>query len=231
MVTSIRERVLGPYTLLLLSLLAFIVMVPLVSEGKAGVFLVRIGLTAILLAGLYVARGRRSLRRFALPVFAAGIAVEWLTYFLRLPAGPQIRLLVDAILCLLVAAAQIDAIFRQRRVSADTVVGAINAYLLIAIGFMMIHALVEIAEPGAYRAGEAPLVEYVLGVDRSEGFATMLYFSFVTITTLGYGDIVPVSGAAKLVASGEALFGQIYLATFIARLVALHVASARGSES
>jgi hypothetical protein len=59
----------------------------------------------------------------------------------------------------------------------------------------------------------------------------MLYFSFVTLTTLGYGDIVPVSGAAKMLASGEALFGQIYLAVFIARLVALHVAGARDDDA
>jgi voltage-gated potassium channel Kch len=69
------------------------------------------------------------------------------------------------------------------------------------------------------------LSEHAVATDPSEAFATMLYFSFVTITTLGYGDIVPVSGAAKILSSGEALFGQIYLAVFIARLVALHVAA------
>jgi hypothetical protein len=155
-----------PYTVLLISLLVFVLMVPFVSQGTAGVFLVRIGFTAILLAGFYVARGSRSLRRSALLVIVFGLAVEWLTYFLRLPAGPQIRLLLDAILFLLVAAVQLYAILGQRRVSADTVVGG----------------------------------------------------------------IVPVSGAAKLAASCEALFGQIYLATFIARLVALYVAGAKSDE-
>jgi hypothetical protein len=229
-VNSIQERVLGPYSVLLISLLAFVLMVPFVSPGTAGDFLVRIGFSAILLAGFYVAHRRRSLRRSALLVIVFGLAVEWLTYFLRLPAGPQIRLLLDAILFMLVAAVQLYAILGQRRVSADTVVGGINAYLLIAISFMLIHALLELVEPGAYRVGDATLAEYVLGDDRSEGFATMLYFSFVTITTLGYGDIVPVSGAAKLAASIEALFGQIYLATFIARLVALYVAGAKGGD-
>ncbi len=227
---SIQERVLGPYSVLLISLLAFVLMVPFVSEGTAGNFLVRIGFSAILLAGFYVARGRRSLRRSAFAVIVIGLGVEWLTYFLRLPAGPQIRLLLDAILFMLVAAVQLYAILGQRRVSADTVVGGINAYLLIAISFMLIHALLELVEPGAYRMGDATLAEYVFGAGRSESFATMLYFSFVTITTLGYGDIVPVSGAAKLAASCEALFGQIYLATFIARLVALYVAGANSGD-
>lgn len=228
--SSIRERVLGPYTVLLISLLAFVLLTPFVSDRESGVLLVRVAFSTILLAGFYVAYGRRSLRRLAVPAILFGIGVEWLTYFLRLPAGTHVRLLMDAILFLLVAVAQLYAVLQQRRVSADTVVGGINAYLLIAISFMLIHALLEVLEPGAYRTGGRTLAEYVLGAEHSEGFATMLYFSFVTITTLGYGDITPVSAAAKLAASVEALFGQIYLATFIARLVALYVAGARSSE-
>jgi hypothetical protein len=229
-VSPSQERALGPYTALLISLLAFILMVVVVSENRTGAFLVSIGFTAILLAGLYVARGRRSLRRFALPVVGLGIVVEWLTYFLELPAGPHIRLLFQTTLLLLVATVQLYSVLRQRRVSADTVVGAINAYLLFALCFMLIHTLVEYVDPGAYSLGGAALAEHVFGKDRSDTFETMLYFSFVTITTLGYGDIVPVSGAAKMLASGEALFGQIYLAVFIARLVALHVAGARDDD-
>jgi hypothetical protein len=229
-VNSIQKRALGPYTILLISLLAFILMVLFVSEGAAGDFLVNVGITTIFLAGFYVARGRRSLRRFALPVVGLGIVVEWLTYFLELPAGLHIRLLLDTILFLLVAAVQLHSLLQQRRVSADTVIGGINTYLLFALCFMLIHSLVEVLQPGSYSLGGAMLSEYVLGAGRSEGFATMLYFSFVTLTTLGYGDIVPVSGVAKMLASGEALFGQIYLAVFIARLVALHVAGARDDE-
>ena len=228
--SSIRDRALGPYTVLLISLLAFIVMVLLVADKRAGTFLSSVGLTAIFLAGFYVAHGRHSLRRFAFPIVGLGIGIEWLTYFLELPAGPYIRLLVDTALLLLVATIQLQSILRQRRVSADTIVGGINAYLLFALCFMLIHALVELVAPGAYSLGGATLAEHVLGPDRSEGFATMLYFSFVTITTLGYGDIVPVSGTAKMVASAQALFGQIYLAVFVARLVALHVAGARDDE-
>ena len=228
--SSIRDRVLGPYTVLLISLLAFILMVLLVADERTGTFLSHIGVTAIFLAGFYVARGRRSLRRFALPVVGIGIFVEWLTFFLELPASLHIRLLLETTLLLLVATIQLQSILRQRRVSADTIVGGINAYLLFALCFMLIHALVELVAPGAYSLGGATLAEHVLGPDRSEGFATMLYFSFVTITTLGYGDIVPVSGTAKMVASAQALFGQIYLAVFLARLVALHVAGARDDD-
>jgi len=229
-VSSIRDRALGPYTVLLISLLVFTLMVVVVPEWGLDSFVTSIGLSVIFLAGFYVALGRRSLRRVALPVVGFGITVEWLIYFLEVPAGREIRLLADATLLLLTAALQLYSLGQQRRVSADTVVGGINTYLLFALAFMLIHTLAEVAAPGSYTLGGVALSEHAVATDPSEAFATMLYFSFVTITTLGYGDIVPVSGAAKILASGEALFGQIYLAVFIARLVALHVAGARGSE-
>ena len=222
---SIRESALGPYTVLLISLLAFTSMVFIVPEWGLGSFVMSIGFSVIFLAGFYVALGRRSLRRVALPAVGLGIAVEWLTYFLELPAGREIRLLVDATLLVLTAALQLYSLGQQRRVSADTVVGGINTYLLFALVFMLIHTLVEVIAPGSYTLGGVALSEHAVASDPSEAFATMLYFSFVTITTLGYGDIVPVSGVAKILSSGEALFGQIYLAVFIARLVALHVAA------
>ncbi len=230
MVNSIQKRVLGPYSVLLISLLAFILVVLFVSEADVGSFLVNIGFTTIFLAAFYVARGSRSLRRLALPVAGLGIFVEWLTYFLELPAGLHIRLALDATLLLLAAALQLHSLLQQRRVSADTVVGGINTYLLFALCFMLLHSLLEVFQPGAYTLGGAPLYEHVRDKDFAESFATMLYFSFVTLTTLGYGDIVPVSGAAKMLASGEALFGQIYLAVFVARLGALHVAGARDDD-
>jgi len=59
--------------------------------------------------------------------------------------------------------------------------------------------------------------------DRSSAVA--LYFSFVTITTLGYGDIVPVSEAARMLASFEAFTGQVYITILVARLVGLHIAA------
>jgi hypothetical protein len=64
-------------------------------------------------------------------------------------------------------------------------------------------------------------------LDSSAHSAKILYYSFVTLTTLGYGDITPVSELAQMMAVAEAVIGQLYIAIFIARLVALYVASDR----
>ena len=88
---------------------------------------------------------------------------------------------------------------------------------------MLAHASIEIVNSGAYSVGGEPLLVHTIGEYDGAALATILYFSFTTLTTLGYGDIVPVSDGARLLTSAEALIGQLYLAIFIGRLVGLEV--------
>jgi voltage-gated potassium channel Kch len=112
---------------------------------------------------------------------------------------------------------------RQERVSADMVLGAINVYLLFAIGFMFLHAFVEIVNPGAYLYQGESLSVALKGHPEVDALAFMLYFSVVTLTTLGYGDIAPAIPAARMLCSLEAVIGQLFVAVFIARMVALQI--------
>lgn len=96
-------------------------------------------------------------------------------------------------------------------VTTETVKGGIGVYFLIGIFFSLVYFLLFRFDPDAYANVTSP------GVD-------LFYYSFVTLTTLGYGDIAPASGYAKSLAVLEAFVGQIYLAVFIARLVGMHLA-------
>ncbi len=215
----------GPYGLLLGSLIAFMGMVPFVVEDGLSALILRFGLTGVFLAGVFVASRGRALRTVLLPLFLIVLGTEWLTYLFEIPSGMHARLFLDAILLSYLAILQLSNLLREESISVDTVLGGINIYFLIALAYMMMHTFVEAVHPGSYLALGVPLGEQLFQGDSSEAFATMLYFSFVTITTLGYGDIAPAVGAAKMLSSSEAVFGQIYLATFIARLVALQVAA------
>lgn len=118
----------------------------------------------------------------------------------------------------------LQIIFESRRVTADTIFASLCAYLLLATFWMYGYSLLEMFDHGAFfysqiddpnqgimRVGAAPA-----GIE--------FYFSIVTLTTLGYGDIVPVSPAARSMATLQAVVGQLYLAVLVARLVGLHVA-------
>jgi hypothetical protein len=104
-----------------------------------------------------------------------------------------------------------------RRVTAELIYGAINVYLLIGLSFTFMLALVEFIQPGSITGLESLSVA-------DDSVMPFLYFSFVTMTTLGYGDMSPATGPAASLVYVEAVVGQLYVAIMMARLVGLYVA-------
>ena len=98
------------------------------------------------------------------------------------------------------------------------IVFAIVAYLLAAVAFGILFQVIETEFPGSFSGLEDGASE-----NRHELSSAMLYFSLVCITTMGYGDIVPVAPAVRPLAVLEGAFGQLYVAVMIARLVGLHL--------
>lgn len=103
-------------------------------------------------------------------------------------------------------------IFVHRTVSSGTILGAISVFLLLAIAFTYLQLTAESLDLGAAFGSVQPTTSF-------------MYFSLVTITTTGYGDLVPVTKAARLLATSEAVIGQIFLVTVVARLVSLYGSS------
>lgn len=112
-------------------------------------------------------------------------------------------------------------IFTTSTVNTHTLLNAISAYLLIAIIGAMIHGLIAFFNPESYN---------FIGVANTRSdIYELMYFSVATLTTLGYGDYLPLSEIAKSFVAIEALIGQIYLAVIIARLVGLHTSNSHPS--
>ncbi len=109
----------------------------------------------------------------------------------------------------------------QSQVSSDTLFGALCGYAIIIMVFAAIYVLLDSVHPGSFHIAQGLQAanDHISIAESSNA----LYFSVVTITTLGYGDISPVSQAARLFPSFEAFVGQLYLAILIARLVGLHL--------
>jgi hypothetical protein len=124
------------------------------------------------------------------------------------------------------AAIVLIAVLREERVTADTILGGISVYLLIGIAFGILFLLLEWLAPGSFAVGGEPLPVPTVP-DGGSRMAVLLYLSFVVITTLGFGDVTPTTEIARMLCAGEALFGQIYIAVFVARLIGLHVAHGR----
>jgi hypothetical protein len=114
-------------------------------------------------------------------------------------------------------------IVRVREVTHDTILGAICAYLVLGMVWTMAYSLIELFTPGSFLHGG----ENIASGFSSQGpaISNLIYYSFVTLTTLGYGDITPNSSPAAALSSLEAVTGQLYLAILIARFVGLYLVS------
>lgn len=123
---------------------------------------------------------------------------------------------LSSYLVLAAAAVVFRFVVLQRRVSADTVAGAVAVYLAIGVLFGIIFTAIARANPAAF---DPPQVV-------RDGQSEVYYFSFVTLTSLGYGDISPVADEVRILATMEAVCGAILLATLVGRIVGLSIAQA-----
>lgn len=114
------------------------------------------------------------------------------------------------------------AVFAAGQVNYHRVIGAVLLYLNIGVFFMALFCFVALLVPNAFN-GLSPLQ------DNLAVASNLIYFSFVTLTTVGYGDIIPLHPFARGLANVEAIIGQLYPATLLARLVTLEIENRRKS--
>ncbi len=110
---------------------------------------------------------------------------------------------------------------KSDRPTSEKVFGALCAYIFIGLLFALIFAHLDYRDPGSFSISNDLLAEKLAGEPMQ--LQTFTYFSFVTMTTLGYGDITPVTDNAQTLAWLEALIGQLYLAVMVAGFVATHI--------
>jgi len=207
---------------LLIALVAFVTVVPVLEELGQGRMILSIFYSTILLAAAYAVSESRGYFILALILAGPAFVLRWINNFLE---GPWLAVVADVLtvlFLLLVAMLILTHVLRDEKVSREKIFGALSVYLLLGVIWSLLFMMVDFLVPGSFRYGQ----------DRALTGAEMVYYSFVTLTTLGYGDIVPISPSARGLATFEALTGQLYLTVLIARLVGLHIthSSRRRSE-
>jgi hypothetical protein len=198
------------YAILFSTLLLTLAAAPLLTTLGFHAELLQIFLAFNLLVAVLGVPGRR--RRLVLILLAA--VVVGMRAAPHRVVGEQIAtgaLVAGTVLAFLAIAAAIRFVLRPGAIGAEQIYAALSAYLLAGLFFAVLHWAIALAWPGSFgEAGATP-----------GGFtlSTAIYYSFVTLATLGYGDVVPRTDVARGFAILEAVGGQLYIAVTIARLV------------
>lgn len=214
------------YLLLLIALSILLVAYPFWGRDIIGLATFDIMLWGVLLGGLWALHRDRRLLRIALglavTVFVANVA----TYLFPTREAVLASCLLDLVLLVFVTTIVLSHVVEEGTVGADRIFGAICGYLLIGLTWALIYGALDLVQPGSFDLGETPAMPITAGADPAPHFADMdpmLYYSLVTLSTLGYGDIVAVTRAARSLSALEAIVGQLYMAVVVARLIGLHI--------
>jgi hypothetical protein len=170
------------------------------------------GMQVVLLLISSLALPRRSKVRVLILLCLAPML--WVLY---VGTNPHTGLLLHVVATLSITIAVAQAVFRAQRITRHQLLGAVVVYLNLALLFVGVYNGIDLTFPGAFvTLAKAPLQP-----------GEMVYFSLTTLTSTGYGDILPVHPLARSLANLESVVGQLFLAILLARLVSQHSGTTR----
>jgi len=202
------------FLVLLILLLFLLVLTPFLDKFIETRILMDVFLTAIFIFIIYSIRLKRSQAIIAFVLVLPLIIATWSTYFFEIKTLSMLTRIFGALFFAYAAINILRIIVKSEKVTRETIFAAIVAYLLIALMWAFLYMILELVSPGSFSFPDKGSWGEMMRYE---------YLSFVTITTLGYGDITPVTDQASALVLIEAFVGQIYLVVLVAWLVGMHV--------
>lgn len=204
----------GYSSIAILSAIFLIVFViPMAAERHIGISIAAEGVALFLLiAGVFSVTCGIFVRSIAMISIAAAVMVRLMRVFIHHEYLNVIEILLAILLLSVFAFLMVRQFLTKESPIRDRLIGAVAIYLLIGIIFARIYQLLYIVNPAAFH------------IMHFEGFPTLVYYSFVTLVTIGYGDIFPISLVARNLAILEGVMGQLYVVILISALVSEKVA-------
>lgn len=203
---------------LLISILLLFTVAPFVVTHRHGVIIQNVLSTAVLVAGSYALSERRQV--FFIAIVLSALSLVGTALVIAFPEKWAFLLSHVVILALIgfFCVTILSYVLRRGRVTSDRIFAAICVYMLMGYGWSFVYSIVVELEPDAFAATtEIGFHDFVARL------LQLRYFSFMTLTTVGYGDIVPHSALARTLTVLEAVMGQFYLVVLVGRLVGLHI--------
>ncbi|MCG8686383.1 MAG: ion channel [Desulfobacterales bacterium] len=213
----IREK----YTILLVMLFLNVIAAPFFSRAMSVELFLDVTFTMVMISAIFsISKGKKApLAVSVLLMLPCLFFIWWIHFYTPIGNMRVVSICLQALFVVYVSMLIVVSIFHASRVNRDVISAAIVVYLFISVFFYKIYLILELTSPGSFTVSHAEILSKP---------GLLRYFSLVTLSTLGYGDISPVTPEAQAIASIEAIFGQIYLAVLVARLVSIFGATAPG---
>lgn len=191
-------------------IMGLLVLVPILNRFIAVRMVLDLFLTAIAVSMVYTISSRK--RHIIVGLFLAIVMLSsvWVQYFYQNKTVAAISMIAGGFFIGVVMVNLLRFMFKTEEVTREVIYAAILLYLLAALVWAFVYTFLELIDPASFN------------ISHGQGLSNLLvfqYYSFVTITTLGYGDITPVTEVAKAISVLEAVVGQIYLVVVVAWLV------------
>src|SRR3954451_5097682 len=202
---------------LLLALAGLFILFPFFERLRSGSLIESILLTVALLSAVLAIAGRGRILIIAVILAVPTLTGRWIHLYRPDLLPPEVFLIGAILLTAFVIYHLLMFVLRAPAVDTEVLCASLSAYLLLGLLWTFAYWLVAESIPDAFAVNAAS------GAASSMKGFNGLYFSFITLCTVGYGDITPVASVAKMLAAMEAMTGLLYVAVLIARLVSLKV--------
>lgn len=206
---------------LLASVLLLVLLPPLGKQTFLGQALFDVLFSWMLISGLWNLSHDRNLLIVGFVLAVPTFLADWTLYFISLPILVVVFHVFAGLFLAFIGASTISLILREDSVRTQTIFNAVSVYLLLGLVWALGFELIEYLHHGSFLLLGEPL-QSSAALSQRELFPLLVYYSFVTLTTLGYGDIVPAIPLTRALVAMEAATGQLYIAILIARLVGVH---------
>ncbi|MCF4994515.1 two pore domain potassium channel family protein [Pseudomonas syringae] len=205
----------GPCTYLLLLLLGLILLFPFLEEGIFARTLLGIVFSIVLLVGAFAARQTRWGVILKLGLALLGVGLLWAALWTeRIEILNLAGIAYTASLAVSFSGV-LRYVLKRGPITADKLHGALAGYIMLAFVWSFVYALVEISSAGSFGPGRLDFIQ-------PGTFFKLIYFSFTTLTTTGYGDVIPLTNHARSLVMVEEFSGVFYVGVVIARLAGLY---------
>jgi uncharacterized membrane protein len=212
------------YAMVLIAIVTLLSVLPLIQGDEPAILSMKLAFSVILLFGISTGqRVRRDLTLGSALVIPA-MGGRWLPQYSTDIRVPLVIDILTAVFLLYITIMILNQVFSARRVTLDTIAGAVCAYLLIGLAGAFVYRAMFVIHPHSFLIASGSSASIFENNSRSRPqLMHFVYYSFTTLTTTGFGDITPASGPSRALSLLEAIAGQFFLAVLIARLVSLEL--------